>query len=319
MDNKTATPIVALVMLLFIGASVTAQKTRVPWPEKGWPLPVSKGSTVTIKVPYGILTTGILKSNYVTGSGETLVINDNGRWKSAGFPMMVEATIKEAQVVKDYKNKDQKHLLVVVQDRLIKYTIYFQPSIGDIDSAFRELFILGPPTSPDAVAFDQAYTNARRAEWFTGPLASLDDKKKDALLEIAKSYNGSIKHETFKGTQYLVVNLGNGVDVYNDLRTGPSERAAFWINGALLKALKSIEEIIAEDTRFAGIKIETNLAHKDFTYEHSDPDYEQFQMYVPTALIVKFREADITSQALVDGSIIIIDGNRTQVTLSGSK
>jgi len=44
---------------------------------------------------------------------------------------------------------------------------------------------------------------------------------------------------------------------------------------------------------------------------------DDLEIYLPLEQVVKFVDADITSQQLIDGSIILLGGNRIQVPLAG--
>jgi hypothetical protein len=42
------------------------------------------------------------------------------------------------------------------------------------------------------------------------------------------------------------------------------------------------------------------------------------EIYTPSADIKRFADADITSQALIDLSVVIVNSNRVEVRFSGS-
>jgi hypothetical protein len=43
---------------------------------------------------------------------------------------------------------------------------------------------------------------------------------------------------------------------------------------------------------------------------------DQLEVYLPVELVVKFADSDITSQQLMDGGIVLLNGNRIQVQLT---
>jgi hypothetical protein len=80
-----------------------------------------------------------------------------------------------------------------------------------------------------------------------------------------------------------------------------------------VKAFKGVAQAAGID----GVKFTAHIAYRDFLNETVAHD-DVLEIYLPLDLCSKFAEADITSQQLVDGSVVILNGNRIQTSLLGT-
>ena len=85
------------------------------------------------------------------------------------------------------------------------------------------------------------------------------------------------------------------------------------INENLLDRVKLFGGI-AQMTGIDGVKLAVGIAYQDLVSE-TVPHVDNLEVYVPLDLAMKFAEADITSQQLIDGSTVLLNGNRVQVSL----
>ena len=65
-----------------------------------------------------------------------------------------------------------------------------------------------------------------------------------------------------------------------------------------------------------GLKLELRIPHKSFLDQRSRAEEDQLALYATTDAIARFADNAITSQALVDESVVLINGNRTNVPLT---
>ena len=89
------------------------------------------------------------------------------------------------------------------------------------------------------------------------------------------------------------------------------------INERLLTILKAFVSPVRETPFICGLKIELRIPHKSFTDQVATPDYDELELFVPNSVIRDFADLEITSQELVDGSVVIVNSNRVAVPLAG--
>ncbi len=122
---------------------------------------------------------------------------------------------------------------------------------------------------------------------------------------------------TYKGKSYISVDLAGDGDVYNSLRLDQAARVARVINERLLSVIKTFSSV-AEAAAIDGVKLVTVIQHKSFLDELAAPTKDRLELYVPLDKAQQFHDAEITSQQLVDASVILLNDNRIQAVLSSS-
>lgn len=64
-----------------------------------------------------------------------------------------------------------------------------------------------------------------------------------------------------------------------------------------------------------GVEFAVRIYFRNFVSE-SIPTFDSLELYVLLGLARKFADADVTSQQLIDGSVVILNGNRVPVSLT---
>jgi hypothetical protein len=147
---------------------------------------------------------------------------------------------------------------------------------------------------------------------FAAPLNKLSDSDRQQIVTIAKAIG--VKHivgATFKDRIYLAAYIVPELPPMPQLQTLLDERAkmseaqrvARVTTDLALPALRRFSGATSSDPDIAGIKI--------VVYEPPDT----FEVYVPLALLKQFVDAEITNQALMNGSIVLRNENRVEVSL----
>jgi hypothetical protein len=131
----------------------------------------------------------------------------------------------------------------------------------------------------------------------------------------------------------LEIDLGSDINVYDDRQLNQGQRINHVMNDKLLTILRAFAEPVRKLTTIYGLKLDFGIPHKNFSEdstgpdvldkrvfleESEGPDVDKLEVYASAELIRHFAEADITSQQLLDGSVVIVNSNRIQVALSGS-
>jgi len=241
----------------------------------------------------------------VTATG--VEVDKRSDWETAGFPVLAPRTI--------WKIRHDKEAGTTTIDFKTTSSLPIRMTItGDATTAFAAV-----AASRDAAESVRATAYRSLASvYFVGPLADLPDPTKQVLLTFADltAKGTRIGSVTFKEKLYLVIDLGETGAVYNDLKLNQAQRVALVVNERLLTILKAFAAPVREATNIQGLKLEYNIFHKNFANQYSTPAIDKLEMYVNVDDIRTFADADITSQQLIDKSIVLVDSNRIQVPLS---
>jgi len=310
---KASTFLKALFLAItFLGAEAIAQKNPAP----AWGLDVPRGTTVVLKIPnkllgfervstwsgavsYGAVIEQSQKGGYLIGG-----LND---WRVAGWTMM-------RQVVLEKVTRDKNFLEVEFRDPLFNIKLRFANGIPDINAAFRDVAFLGTVAEFEASDYYKQEVIAKLLPAvFTGKLASIPVQRKMDMLKELKYIDSAIATESYKGAEYLSINVGGDTEVYNSNRVDQPTRIAHSLNQRVLYYFKRIARIIRFHPDVDGIKITILVPYKDFiTAYYSTPYYDRLEVYAPMDTIRQFVDNELTNQEFAEESILLVNGNRIQ-------
>jgi hypothetical protein len=85
----------------------------------------------------------------------------------------------------------------------------------------------------------------------------------------------------------------------------------------VLPAFDKVAPVITDANGIYGIKIRTRIFYRDFLSKRNQKlRVEVLEIFAPYDLVEKLFNQDITNQKLVDGSIVLVNGDRIEVDLS---
>jgi hypothetical protein len=101
-------------------------------------------------------------------------------------------------------------------------------------------------------------------------------------------------------------------------------RGGFYIGNARrvlrfcrLPAFDKVAPVITDANGVYGIKIRARIFYRDFRSKRNQrPHVEILEVFAPYDLVEKFFNHEITNQKLVDGSIVLVNGDRIAVDMS---
>ena len=278
---------------------------------KEWQLRLAKGRTVVAKIPTGLWQTP--KRSVSLGQQRIYVVDvDNvvatSDWQASGFPYCGELTLAKV-------SKKSAYTEVELQNSSIYLKLHFS-KVDDLESEFQKVVVPGDWSKFEASEdFRANVFPVQAAKIFTGPLAQLTDPLKLSLLRMVCNGQGTLGTETYKGKSYLAVSLADDGNIYNSLKLNQSAGVALVINDRLLQQVKLFGKV-AGLAGVDGVKLSLSISYENLATE-SDFHTDKLELYVPLDLTTKFANADITSQQLVDGSVVLLNDNRIHVPLAG--
>ncbi len=283
-----------------------------------WPQGISKGATLVLKIPVPALV-GYREGTSSVGSliygVEVERVLANSGWRSQSFPVMANFVVEK---INEWKSPSGAKLTQIeIRNPAIWVKLRFDPS-KDVGARLREVIAV-----QDIEQFKQGEYFRKEVfdildpQIFVGPLGGLPFKLKLALLDFVHFKKEAITAGTYKGKSYLSVDLGDTGDVYNSLRLDQSARVARVINETYLSLIKTFSSV-AEQAGIEGIKLTTVILHKSFLDQAATPTRDHLEVYVPLDKAQQFGNAEITSQQLMDASVILLNDNRIQAVLTSS-
>lgn len=305
--------IVCSLLLVVSAAPAIAQKKE----DVGF----AKGDSVVIGVPVPLLRASLsgsytlkLDADVRSQDGVIEIYDSAGGtwrsdWRSLGFPPAGRYDVHKVAKVYRYTHKAKFWEVTINTPTQGDFRI-FVPE--DQPGAARG--VIAPIGSADSVI--QASYAAISARVFVGPLEVFSESERTALLTYAHmtAVGSALGSEIFKGNTYLVIWLPGDGSTWNDLQVTRSQRVGRIINDQLA-LLKSFAAVVLPHGVIHGLKLQQRSRHGTAPY-YTDSKSEVVEAYFPLDAIVAFANQDITSQALVDRSIILVDGNRVEVDLS---
>jgi hypothetical protein len=301
--------------LIFL-AVVPAQGQKLL--SKDWPLDVPKQSAIVVKIPGTFL--GFEKFNvwrgtfnytaYIRESSDGVLVNDSPLWKYEGWPLMSDVFLEKISRKKEYTE-------VELRSGNTNVKLRFAPDTKDLNAAFKQVAFVGSLYEFERSEYYQKEVLGHfLPQIFKGPLAKIPREHQILFMKAAKYDIAAVGSEEYKGRFYMVLR-GINDDVYNTLQLNQAERTARVTEQYVLSALRAMNKAVGNIEEIEGVKFEVKVPYKDFVSEqYQSPHYDDLHIYAPMELIKKFDEADITNQDLIDGSVVLVNGNRVRVSLT---
>lgn len=278
----------------------------------------TKGARYVLAVPYEALSlektnmwgVSTFNASIAPAADGSLLVNGSSTWIGAGAPVLTPLTLRKDKVD---KKTGQRTLVLYSQGAFITLSL---DDAAVPAAAVNSLLLPANETTQISEYAKRVYTALSErlfpAELKSSPL----DLRVKYLSDRPGAALPKIEIVTYKEKKYLSFGLGTGTAVYNTLQLNQAQRVARVISQELLPELKRAEPLLAAlSDGVHGANILFQIPWKNFLKEY-ERGHDALELYVPSDQLRLFMNADITSQAMVNASTIIVDGNRIEVTLS---
>ncbi|QBM27773.1 hypothetical protein [Hydrogenophaga pseudoflava] len=128
-----------------------------------------------------------------------------------------------------------------------------------------------------------------------------------------KSDLSEICRESFKGRQHVSLTLEHNVK-YNELKLNNYGIGVLVFDEVVRKMLKTLVSASGA-LPVDGFKISVKTQKSNFADNFSPAEWLTYDFYFPKSLVAKYVEADVSGQALVNGSIVLLNGERIDLDL----
>lgn len=238
--------------------------------------------------------------------GAGIVVNNRHDWESAGLISWGSWEVRRSD------KHDSRSRVVMAHDSskaIVELLFPADPSVAQMvwqvvtyDEDAREL--------AERVSIAGVLPSA-----FSREYSSVPDSLRTAQLLAARrvGYTRAFKPDTFQSRTYAPI-IVVSANRYNDAKLSANQRAATFIRDELLPAVKRYAPLF-DSVAVSGLVVESQVWHSNFVTK-SPPAPERWQAYLSLADLKRFADARITSQELVDNSVVLINGDRTKVMLA---
>lgn len=278
------------------------------------------GAAVSLKVPRAVLAPAPrrwlldTRETYlldVTREGPHFVVGGTPDWQARGFPSLMALTVGRTSSRDGWSTIELRSDTAIVRVR-------FPARAGNAEELLRAIAVRGAPDGPEATAYlDVAFEQLAHA-WF-GPSPWVTEAIRLALVRLAYRAGGHVSYggAVYRDRRYLVATIGGLPAVFPGTQPNVLGRVSRLLNDRVLAEVKATWQVVAAEPEIDGIKIDARLPHRT-SWEVASPmtTGDHLEWYAPASLLGRFAHDDITSQALVDGSAILVNDLRVSLSLA---
>ncbi len=304
--RSTAAP--ALALLLAVAVSAPAQEVAQPF---------EAGQRVTLLIPAMLFTSGRptwfdsrpVSVVEIGGTPGALRVGGRDDWRSADWPSMLELEVWRSRTRGSITQVDLRNEGAVVR-------LEFAAGV-DATRALREVVAEGPALG---AALDNLHA-LLADRWFDDEARSLSRATRLALVRLAQARRIRVAFSVtaYKGRRYLSFDLGSAAPVLTVLQPNAPARAARLFNDDLLGAAKEVWRIIDGVPGFEGVRLVLHLPHRRSADTGVTQGGDTIDWYAPRDRLGQFALDEVTGQQLLDGSVVLINGNRAQILLGAPR
>ena len=278
---------------------------------------LSKEQPLVIKIPRKLLKyenssirsgLPIFTAN-VSVVGETIMVEGESDWQLRGWPPMLTLFYEKSS-----KEKEGTEIEFRSSSAYVK--LRFEADTPNVDAVLGQLVFLGTAESFESSAEFKALTEKLLPIKFSGVLAEIPRDKQFQLLKDLGYKDDEMDVAEFKGKQYIAFSPTSPTAEFNS-QVNRTARVATVLKALVLPAFDKVAPVITDANGIYGIKIRARIFYRDFLSKRNQrPHVEVLEIFAPYDLVEKFFNLDITNQKLVDGSVVLVNGDRIEVDLS---
>ncbi len=205
----------------------------------------------------------------------------------------------------EFRNDDYR---TVVKLRL---SLTFPDRVAAISAVLN----IGTREEFEQTPYFQALVKRQLARTFIGELAKIPTDLQRQLLKLSDYQSENFIPSMLKGKLYLEMNVPESGTVYNTLQVNLAARTASTVKTQVLPRLRVMAGSIQDAPTFYGVKLRVRMQHRNFVRE-SLSKFESLEIYLPYDAIQQFANHDITEQKLMDQCVVLVDGDRVDVTMA---
>ncbi|MGD1107985.1 MAG: hypothetical protein ABR865_13155 [Terracidiphilus sp.] len=240
------------------------------------------------------------------------------RWEDGSLPLLADFHIERAQdcgsgvmsgrIVGCPPNWKQ----IELRSARAWLKIQFPPEVLDVEEALKEIAFIGSVAQFEETSYlhDKVFL-PNQAKLFDA-LPKLNEEGRYTFFKLGVAKGFDVSSESFKGIGYLEVRIP-ATTTFNTARVSQDERVSEVIRETILPEAK---EFLAEadGKQVDGIAFHLSIPAYNFV-TGGEAKFDDLLVYFANEELKKFSEDDITSQNLLDNSIVLLNHDRIEVKL----
>ena len=279
---------------------------------------LSKQQPLVIKIPRKLLKyenssirSGLpIYTANVSVVGEKIMVEGDSDWQLRGWPPMLTLFYEKSSKEKEYTEIEFRSDLAYVKLR-------FAADTPNVDMALGQLVFFGTAESLESSAEFKALTEKLLPIKFSGVLAEIPRDKQFQLLRDLGYKDDEMGVAEFNGKQYIAFSTSYPTAEFNSSQVNQAARVATVLKAFVLPAIDKVAPVITDANGIYGIKFKARIFYRDFRSRGNQrPRIEVLEIFAPYDLVEKCFNFDITDQKLVEGSTVLVNGDRIEVNLS---
>lgn len=245
----------------------------------------------------------------IGGAPGALRVGGRDDWRSADWPSMLELEVWRSRTRGGITQVDLRSDRAVVR-------LEFAAGL-DATRALRKVVVEGPASGAAAVAALDHLQGLFAERWFDEEARPLPRVTRLALVRLAYTRRTHVAFSavTYRGRRYLSMDLGSAAPILTALQPNAPARAARLFNDDLLGAAKEVWRVSGGVPGVDGVRLVLRLPHRRSADTGATLVGDTIEWYAPRDLVGQFAADDITGQQLLDGSVVLVNGHRTQILL----
>ena len=161
---------------------------------------------------------------------------------------------------------------------------------------------------------DDFLSSARDKDLRDRVLRFIDTIRLESVLGDADVMFKGIGTIEFKGKKYLQVKV-NSTTQFNNLKLNKYDIGKRLFDDTVRKMLNPLNSAIAAPKAYYGYDIVVYGYSKSFADKYATPDKHEFRFLMPESVVRRYKGKEISGQALLDASVILLNDERIDMKL----
>lgn len=249
----------------------------------------------------------------IAGVPGALVVGGRDDWRTLDWPAMLELEVWRSRT---------RSGITRVELRNDRTVVHLEFDAGlDATRALREVIVEGPASGAAAAAALDNLQNLFAERWFDGQARSLTRATRLDLARLAYARRTRVVFtiEAYKGHRYLSLDLGSAAPVFTAMQPNAPARAARLFNDDLLGTAKEVFRAAGGAPDVDGVRLLLRLPHRRSADTSAVAEGDTIEWYAPRDLLAQFAGDEMTGQRLLDGSVVLVNGNRAEIPLGAAR
>jgi hypothetical protein len=241
-------------------------------------------------------------------------VNGRSDWMQAGLPSMLEASVGKITAKKDYTDVELQTTGPQGPGAIV--TLRFSGLVPDPEATLGQLILEGGgDTAAARVYRAEAHASVADAV-FSGELKSLPQPRKLSILSTLQDTPGAPDVHVQNGGVYASFDLGGDVREFDARSSDVETIVAYVLRETLLPEMRKMAKTLTSVPELRGMRVVYRIPHEGKSRAIED----QYQLEVIAGMsdVLAFAAGELSSEALIDGATISVDGKNVDVNLASS-